>query len=143
MSPRRLSTQVRWEWPGTKSNDLGTLVRPWIGIGQFAIYRANWANSKNASLNEEQAKRRYKRDMAIARQLSLVVITDFLCWCPICVMGLMAQSGHKIPSSAYAWSAVVVLPVNSAINPFLYTLRYLVSDVINKIWRRGQSRSGK
>ena len=104
-----------------------------IAVGQGAIYRAMWANSKKMTLNEEQAKRRYKRDMAVARQLSLVVTTDFLCWFPICVMGLMAQNGLKIPDAAYAWSAVVILPINSAINPLLYTLRHVISDVISDV----------
>ena len=107
-----------------------------IAIGQVLIYRANLVNSKSAALSEEQAKRRYKRDLAIARQLSLIVITDFLCWCPVCVMGVMAQAGFSIPDSAYAWSAVVVLPVNSSINPLLYTLRNMVNDVISKFQAR-------
>ena len=107
-----------------------------IALGQGAIYRANWVKSKSAKLNEEQAKRRYKRDLAIARQLSLIVITDFLCWFPICIMGLMAQRGYLIPDSAYAWSAVVVLPINSAINPVLYTLRNVFTDVINNCLER-------
>ena len=103
-----------------------------IAVGQAAIYRAMWVNSKQMTLNEEQAKRRYKRDMAVARQLSLIVITDFLCWFPICIMGLMAQNGQVIPDVAYAWSAVLILPINSSINPLLYTLRHVVNDVIRR-----------
>ena len=101
-----------------------------IAIGQVLIYRANWANSRTVSLNEEQAKRRYKRDMAVARQLSLIVVTDFLCWFPICVMGLIAQTGHHISNSAYAWSAVVIMPVNSSINPVMYTLKDLLNGSV-------------
>ena len=80
--------------------------------------------------------------MAIARQLSLIVITDFFCWAPICVMGVMAQTGQLIPDAAYAWSAVVVLPINSAINPMLYTLRHVFADIVRKFvarCRRGGS----
>ena len=111
-----------------------------IAIGQASIYRAMWANSRRASLNADQAKRRYKRDLAVARRLSLVVITDFLCWFPICVMGLMAQSGLLlIPNSAYAWSALVVMPINSAINPLLYTLRNVICGVIGKFRKQSTS----
>ena len=109
-----------------------------IAFGQAGIYRANWINSKRAALSEEQAKRRYKQDLSVARQLSLIVITDFLCWFPICVMGLMAKTGHRISNSAYAWSAVVVIPLNSAINPLLYTLRNVFTKAIN----RCQTKSG-
>ena len=103
-----------------------------IAIGQTGIYRANWANSKKVTLSEGQAKGRYKKDMAIAKQLSVIVVTEFLCWFPICVMGVMAQTGQLIPDAAYAWSAVVVLPINSAINPMLYTLRHVLAEVVSK-----------
>jgi hypothetical protein len=29
--------------------------------------------------------------------------------------------GHVIPGDMYAWTAVLILPVNSALNPFMYT----------------------
>ena len=35
--------------------------------------------------------------------------------------GVLALTGHVIPGDVYAWIAVVVLPINSALNPFLYT----------------------
>ena len=106
-----------------------------IATGQGIIFYANWTNSKKAALRGEQAKRRYKRDMAVARKLSLIAMTNFLCWFPICVMGLMAHGGHKIPDSAYAFSAVVALPVNSSINPFLYTFnpKRLLKDTVTKL----------
>ena len=111
---------------------LNSVLFSLIAIGQALIYRANWVNSKGAKLSEAQAKRRYKQDLAVASQLSLIVITDFLCWFPICVMGLLAQTGYSISNSAYAWSAVVVLPVNSSINPVLYTLRHVVVVAVGK-----------
>ena len=93
-----------------------------IAVGQVLIYRANRVNTSKVAMFGARAKRRYKEDLAIARHLSLVVVTDFCCWFPICIMGLMAQSGYAISSKTYAWSAVVVMPINSALNPFLYTM---------------------
>ena len=40
----------------------------------------------------------------------------------------MSIAGSSIPPTVYAWTAVLILPVNSALNPFLYTL----SAVLNK-----------
>ena len=34
----------------------------------------------------------------------------------------MALNGHVVSGDVYAWVAVFVLPINSALNPFLYTL---------------------
>jgi hypothetical protein len=60
--------------------------------------------------------------MAVARRLLLVAVTDFCCWFPVGVMGLLAKGGTAIPGQVSAWTAVVILPLNSALNPFLYTI---------------------
>ncbi|XP_041362802.1 G-protein coupled receptor GRL101-like [Gigantopelta aegis] len=85
-------------------------------IGQIAIYKT----MTNMSLI--QSKKRSDQDMKVARKLSLIVLTNFSCWFPICVMGLAAMNGVDIGGDIYAWVAVFVLPVNSAINPFIYTI---------------------
>ena len=35
---------------------------------------------------------------------------------------MAAMGGARIPGSVYAWVVVFLLPVNSAINPLLYTI---------------------
>ncbi|KAJ8299169.1 hypothetical protein KUTeg_023229 [Tegillarca granosa] len=62
-----------------------------------------------------------RKDQDIAKILSLVVLSDFLCWIPIGIMGTMTLAGQDISGDVYAWVIVFVLPVNSALNPFLYT----------------------
>ena len=87
-----------------------------IGTGQTLIYRAIKKAAKAAST------RRRQQEMAIARRLFLVVFTDFCCWFPVGVMGLLAASDVAIPGEVNVWVAIFVLPLNSALNPFLYTL---------------------
>jgi predicted regulator of Ras-like GTPase activity (Roadblock/LC7/MglB family) len=36
-----------------------------------------------------------------------------------------------IPGDVYAWAAVFILPVNSAINPFLYTLTAIIGQRVS------------
>ena len=38
------------------------------------------------------------------------------------ILGVLAMSGIMIPGEIYAWTVVFLLPVNSALNPVLYTL---------------------
>ena len=103
-----------------------------IAFGQLSIHRANWASSKEAGLRGQQARRRYQQDMAIARKLFAIAMTDFICWFPICVMGLMAHLGHyPMPDSVYAWTAAVALPINSSINPVLYNLKSVFSSIVS------------
>ena len=64
-----------------------------------------------------------KRESKMAKRMMLIVLTDFLCWMPIIVIGLLSLLGkfHDPEKQAYVWIAVFVLPVNSALNPILYT----------------------
>ncbi|XP_074657250.1 LOW QUALITY PROTEIN: G-protein coupled receptor GRL101-like [Tubulanus polymorphus] len=63
-----------------------------------------------------------KKDNAMAKRMTLIVMTDFCCWVPICLLGIASIGGVGIPPQVYAWIAVFVLPLNSGINPVLYTL---------------------
>ena len=57
----------------------------------------------------------------------LLVLTDFCCWVPIGALSVLVQAGVvEVHPVAYAWIATFILPINSSINPFLYT----VGDVI-------------
>jgi hypothetical protein len=55
-----------------------------------------------------------------------VVVSDFLCWFPVGVLGLTAYSGLPVPGEANVAVAIFVLPLNSVLNPFLYTLNVLM-----------------
>nr|KAG5689883.1 hypothetical protein BaRGS_023631 [Batillaria attramentaria] len=90
------------------------------GSGQLLIYRAIRNGRVAASTQRRQ------QDLAIARRLFLIVFSDFCCWFPIGLMGLLAARGTPIPGVVNVWSAIFVLPLNSALNPFLYTLATLL-----------------
>ncbi|KAJ8308123.1 hypothetical protein KUTeg_012997 [Tegillarca granosa] len=60
-------------------------------------------------------------EISVARTLAAVVMTDFFCWFPVGAMGIMSLFSVNIPSGVYAWVIVFVLPINSALNPILYT----------------------
>ncbi|KAK2157989.1 hypothetical protein LSH36_179g02007 [Paralvinella palmiformis] len=62
---------------------------------------------------------------ALAMKLAVVVVTDFICWVPIILIGFAALGGARIPPQVSAWIAVFILPLNSAMNPLLYTISNL------------------
>ena len=86
-----------------------------IGIGQVMIYLVVKRPSDISSTSEN-------KDIAIAKRLFVVVMSDFCCWFPVGLMGLLANAGVPIPSEVNVWTAVFILLLNSALNPFLYTL---------------------
>ncbi len=49
----------------------------------------------------------------------------------IAVVGVMAMSGTHIPGDIYAWVVVFVLPLNSAINPWLYSIPAIKKKVFH------------
>ena len=57
---------------------------------------------------------------AMQRKIYRLIASDFCSWVPISIMAFVNFSGVPIPSVAYAVSAVVLLPINSALNPILY-----------------------
>ena len=69
---------------------------------------------------------RKSKDMTVARRLLTVVISDFVCWFPIGVLGLLSSAGYPISGEVNTAVAIFVLPLNSALNPFLYTFNTLV-----------------
>ncbi|XP_015771310.1 PREDICTED: G-protein coupled receptor GRL101-like isoform X2 [Acropora digitifera] len=64
-----------------------------------------------------------KRESQMARRMLFIILTDFLCWMPVILIGVLSllRKFHDPEKQAYVWIAVFVLPVNSSINPILYT----------------------
>ena len=74
-----------------------------------------------------------KKTNGIHGRVAMLVITDCACWLPICIIGFISAAGqHAVPQTAYAITAVVLLPINSALNPLLYS-KFMRSFWI-KVW---------
>ena len=90
---------------------------------------------KTVSQTSKKASR--KREMSEEIQMTVkvaaIVLTDFFCWFPICLIGALVQAGVvAIPPNTFAWIVTFVLPINSAINPFMYTIGTLISGKCGK-----------
>ena len=73
-------------------------------------------------LHKRKDREHRKKEMAMARRMLLIVGTDFCCWMPVILMGILSMSGAvDIDNATYAWVVVFVIPINSALNPYLYT----------------------
>ena len=74
-------------------------------------------------------KESYQDEIRMAIKMAAVVGTDFICWFPVIIMGVLSQTGLAvIPLDAYVWSVVFVLPINSSLNPYLYTIASLLDQ---------------
>ena len=87
------------------------------------IIRSVYKSSKRANLNREM-----KEQIKLTMKVAAIVATDFLCWFPIIILGILVQAKVlTLPTSVFAWSVTVILPINSAINPYLYTVTVIIS----------------
>ena len=72
-------------------------------------------------------------ELRMAFKMFAIVFTDFCCWVPLCIVCILTQSQViTVSPDLYAWTVGFILPINSAINPFLYTLSRFISDWLEK-----------
>ena len=77
------------------------------------------------------------RDMTeqirLTTKVSAIVVTDFCCWFPVIILGILVQTrAITLHPSVFAWCVTFVLPINSAINPYLYTISEVISNYRRK-----------
>ena len=89
-----------------------------IAAGQLAVYTA----VRSQSMAQQSNSDRRSKDLAVARRLFTVMLSDFLCWFPIGLLGLLASKGVPVSGEVNVVMAIFVLPLNWALNPFLYSL---------------------
>ncbi|KAL8602534.1 hypothetical protein ACOMHN_058472 [Nucella lapillus] len=93
-----------------------------IALGQVCIYLSIRANS----MAVEGDSSRKTQDVTIARRLFTIAVSDFLCWFPVGLLGLLSSRGVAVPGEVRVGMAVLVLPLNAALNPGLYSLNLLL-----------------
>ena len=87
------------------------------------IIRAVRKSSKRSGRSQEM-----KEQIRLTAKVTAVVATDFFCWFPIILLGILVQTRViELPPSVFAWCVTFVLPINSAINPYLYTIAEIVT----------------
>ncbi|XP_038050981.1 CUB and sushi domain-containing protein 1-like [Patiria miniata] len=90
-----------------------------ILICYIAIFRRVRASSKKVN----RSKKGRDDEQRLAIKMAAIILTDFVCWVPVIIMGILSQARVvEIPTEAYAWIVVFILPINSSLNPYLYTI---------------------
>ncbi|XP_046628582.1 relaxin receptor 2 isoform X3 [Neodiprion virginianus] len=104
---------VGWEYSAfvfLGMNFFGLVVIFYVYTGMFAsIWRTRHATPLAVG------------DSEFALRFFLIVLTDAACWVPIIVLKIVAMTKYPVPPDLHAWVVIFILPVNSAVNPLLYT----------------------
>ena len=89
---------------------------------------------------EIRNNQRKKQQSRMQKRISRIIITDFLCWIPICIMAFVKLSGFHVDDVAYIVSAGLLLPINSASNPLLYSSLF---DKLKEMFRNLRKKNRK
>ena len=103
-------------------NVLNSILLLHAAVAQLIIYCHIRTNTICASEAKTGSK---AKDLTIARRFLTVAISDFLCWFPVGLLGLLASHGVKVVDEINVAMAIIVLPLNSALNPYLYFFNLL------------------
>ena len=77
------------------------------------ITRASSAASSDDSTTHDRTRK-------MQRKITVIILTDFLCWVPFIVIGMLHFGGTIDATKYYGLCSIVVLPLNSVVNPMLY-----------------------
>ncbi|XP_048590312.1 uncharacterized protein LOC5511434 isoform X2 [Nematostella vectensis] len=120
-----------WEYSVTLFIGLNAVAFSFILIAYIAMF---W---KVRTVSRGVRSTQIRTESSVAKRMVFIILTDFCCWMPVIVIGVLSLLG-KFPDpekQVYVWTAVFVLPVNSSINPVLYTFS-------TREWRRTSDAQG-
>ena len=92
-----------------------------IAISYFGIYKHSTLSSADLGTNRPN-----NQAATMQKRIARIIATDFCCWIPICIMAFM-RLGVEFSDIAYQISAALLLPINSVMNPILF------SSVLDKL----------
>ncbi|XP_023681788.2 relaxin receptor 2b isoform X2 [Paramormyrops kingsleyae] len=105
---------------------LSIKVLCWLNLVAFLIivfcYSCMFYSIYRTGINATVLRSRLHRDVAVANRFFFIVFSDALCWIPIFLIKILSLLEVEIPGTITSWLVIFVLPINSALNPILYTL---------------------
>ncbi|KXJ25097.1 G-protein coupled receptor GRL101 [Exaiptasia diaphana] len=134
--PLQLSSnlQAGWEYSVALFLAFPFIAFMFMLIAYIAILR-----TVQRSANAVRGSTSLKRESSLAKRVVFIILTDFLCWMPVIIISFLSITGiYSDPSKQmYVWIAIFVLPINSSINPFLYTF-----TTVKTVKSKGQDPGG-
>uniref|UniRef100_A0A673B7Y8 Relaxin family peptide receptor 2a n=1 Tax=Sphaeramia orbicularis TaxID=375764 RepID=A0A673B7Y8_9TELE len=114
----------RQEKPTSKGYSTGIF----LGLNLLAFlvivfcYSSMFYSIYKTGINAADLKSRLHKDVAVANRFFFIVFSDALCWIPIFLVKVLSLLEVEIPGTISSWVVIFILPINSALNPILYTL---------------------
>uniref|UniRef100_A0A8C1BWT2 Relaxin family peptide receptor 2a n=1 Tax=Cyprinus carpio carpio TaxID=630221 RepID=A0A8C1BWT2_CYPCA len=114
----------RLEKPTAKGYSTGIFLG--LNLVAFLVivvsYSSMFCSIYKTGINATDVRSRLHKDVAVANRFFFIVFSDALCWIPIFLVKTLSLLKVEIPGTINSWMVIFVLPINSALNPILYTL---------------------
>ncbi|RXN34746.1 relaxin receptor 2-like protein [Labeo rohita] len=114
----------RLEKPTAKAYSTGIFLG--LNLVAFLVivvsYSSMFCSIYKTGLNATDVRSRLHKDVAVANRFFFIVFSDALCWIPIFLVKTLSLLKVEIPGTINSWVVIFILPINSALNPILYTL---------------------
>ncbi|CAL8363213.1 unnamed protein product [Lota lota] len=114
----------RQEKPTAKS--YSTAIFLGLNLVAFLViaisYSSMFYSIYKTGINATDVRSRLHKDVAVANRFFFIVFSDALCWIPIFLVKILSLLKVEIPGTISSWVVIFILPINSALNPILYTL---------------------
>uniref|UniRef100_A0A8B9S1Z6 Relaxin family peptide receptor 1 n=2 Tax=Accipiter nisus TaxID=211598 RepID=A0A8B9S1Z6_9AVES len=122
-----------------------------VNLAAFIIivfsYGSMFYSVHQTAIMATEIRNHIKKEMILAKRFFFIVFTDALCWIPIFILKLLSLLQVEIPGTITSWVVIFILPINSALNPLLYTLTTRpFKEMIHQVWynyRQRRSKRGK
>ncbi|XP_032005045.1 relaxin receptor 2 isoform X2 [Hylobates moloch] len=129
---------------GSKGYSLGIFLG--VNLLAFLIimfsYITMFCSIKKTALQTTEVRNRFGREVAVANRFFFIVFSDAICWIPVFVIKILSLFRVEIPDTVTSWIVIFFLPVNSALNPLLYTLTTsLFKDKLKQLLHKHRRKS--
>jgi hypothetical protein len=102
-----------------------------IALSYVMINIKTRQSAKRSGQDENPARVRENR--AIQTRVTIIIGTDFACWVPFIIICFLHNLGSFDATYWYGTFAMIVLPINSVINPVLYD--NIIKEYVDRIVR--------
>ncbi|XP_014311900.2 relaxin receptor 1 isoform X3 [Myotis lucifugus] len=123
-------------------------VTIFLGINLVAFiivvfsYGSMFYSVHQSAITATEIRNQVTKEMTLAKRFFFIVFTDALCWIPIFVLKFLSLLHVEIPGTITSWVVIFILPINSALNPILYTLTTRpFKETIHQYWNNYRQRS--
>ncbi|XP_068121124.1 relaxin receptor 2 isoform X2 [Hyperolius riggenbachi] len=112
------------EEAGGKGYSLGIFLG--VNLVAFIIivfsYVSMFCSIQKTALQTSDVHSHIHMDVAVANRFFFIVFSDAVCWIPVFLLKILSLFHVEIPGTVTSWIVIFILPINSALNPILYTL---------------------